>query len=97
MGATKGIFQQMREVTTINIGCGLSKAEVLAWFENSARARQIQLKEENKVKAANLSHLRKKSKLLGKNIPPELLVLFSMQVKPMIGSFFLDKYKDWLT
>lgn len=73
-----------------------TKKEFREFFERSSKERIIQIKANEKSRKENLKHLITRSKELGKEIPLELQVMFSVYPIPMVGSDFIERWKEWL-
>ena len=54
------------------------------------------LKEKIKTAKNNIKHLDRRSKELGKPVPPELMVYLGSPITHYVGGDFIVKYREWL-
>lgn len=90
----KGIFHQIIEVN-IESPKVPTKQVLAAFFEKAYKERRLELAKNEKLKEENWKHLIARSKELGKEIPIELQAVFSVP-RPMVGSDFIERWKEWL-
>lgn len=93
----KGLVQQIKEhyEASKNIP-PLTDKQLMKLIDEAAKRDRQRFLENEKSRKDNMKHLQKRSKELGKPIPPELLIRFSFEAVPLVGSDFLERYKEWL-
>lgn len=93
----KGIIQQIEEHYEESKNKEpLTIEQIISKIQEAEKAQiKNRIENEKKIKE-NIKHLNKRSKELGKAIPPVLIALFSVQATPLVGTDFINHYKEWL-
>lgn len=97
MKIEKGLWAQMKEGKTVSFGKPITQEDwdkcMLVLEKHNERWRENIAIEAEKIEN-NFGFLTKRSKELGKEIPMELLAI--AYLNQPVGSWFLEKYKEWL-
>jgi len=91
----EGILSKINNTVYNYDRLAITEQDIKKWFDEAERASQIALQLKNKRVEDNLRNLKKKAKELNRPIPDELLVVVNLDT--MMGSWFFEKYKEWVS
>ena len=93
----KGLMEQIRERGNVISfkPSDIKKEDIVKALEAEAKAYEESKRARHKKIVENEKHLKVRSKELGKEIPMELYYYTCVMPRPM-GSWFFEKYEEWL-
>jgi len=86
----------MKHINSIAVHDGaLNEKDFEDWWNKATEQHEEFLKKKKETIAYNIAHLNKRSKELEKPIPTQLLYMVLSTYPLMVGTQFVEQYKEW--
>ena len=94
---SRGIFEQIRDAETVEVGTLLSKKDLEEFFKQAYSAEKKIKKKIEATAKENREHLEKRAKELGKPIPLILAYYTNPHFNPelLVSSQIYKEYEEW--